>query len=185
MEATKKMFRNFPEHMLYFAASNLISMFTALIINVLVQSILIELARGDADKEALYGRILSGVFALLFFAVFAVLLCKSPGMRNRYLAETLGRDYHFGQDLADFVKGSYLTGIVAYALFTLPFTIVMAIFPDLPYLPLLFYPQDALIDVVGNAFAAWGIGIAVYAVFTLVYFPILHAVWEKNRIHRG
>lgn len=185
MDVTKKMLRNVPEHLLFFAASDLISMFAALIVNLLLHPLLTELARGDADKEALIDTVLWAVFALLFFVVFALLLYKSNGMKNRYLAETLGRTYRFREDFTSFLKGGWLTGVAAYLLFALPLTVVMTFFPDLPILPTLFYPQYALIELCGNPFAAWGIGGAAYALFSLVCFPVLHAIWEKNRIHRG
>lgn len=185
MDTTKKMLRNIPEHLLYFLASDLISMLVALIVNLMLRPFLSELARGDAAREASIDRILWGVFALLFFVVLAVLLYKSSGMKNRYLAETLGRPYRFMQDTLAFIKGGWLIGVAAYLLFALPLTVVMAIFPDLPILPTLFYPQYALIELFGNPFAAWAIGTVGYALFSVAYFPILHAIWEKNRIHRG
>lgn len=185
MDMTKKMLRNIPEHLLYFEASNLISALLALAVNLILRPLLLELARGNVEKEALIERILSGVFALFFFVVIAILLRKSNGMRNRYLAETLGREYRFGEAFRSFLKGGYITGVATYLVFTLPFTVVMAFFPELPYLPLLFYPQDALIQFCGNAFVAWIVGGVAYAIFSLVYFPILHAIWEKNRIHKG
>lgn len=185
MDVTKKLLRNIPEHLLYFAAADLISALVALIVNLMLRPVLTELARGDAAREATIDSLLWGVFALLFFVVLAVLLRKSNGMKNRYLAETLGKEYRFGQDLAAFVRGGWLTGIAAYLIFTLPLTLVMAIVPDLPVLPTLFYPQYALIELCGNSFLAWGVGAVAYALFSMVFFPILHAIWEKNRIHRG
>lgn len=185
MDVTKKLFKNIPEHLLYFAASNLIAAFAALFFNLLLRPIVTELARGDAEKEAMISDGFSVIFVLLFFVVMAVLLFKSGGMKNRYLSETIGREYHFASDLSSFARGGYPAGVAAYLLFTLPFTVVMVIFPDLPYLPFFFYPQDALIDLCQNAFVAWIVGGVAYAIFSLVYFPILHAIWEKNRIYRG
>lgn len=185
MDSTKKMLRNIPEHLLYFMAADLITMLTALIVNLIIRPLAIELARGDAAKEAVVDSVLWGVFALLFFIAVAALLWKSSGMKNRYLAETLGKEYRFGQDLTAFIKGGWLTGIEAYLIFALPLTVVMTFFPDLPILPTLFYPQYALIKLCGNTFLAWGVGAVAYALFSAVYFPILHAIWEKNRIHRG
>lgn len=185
MDVTKKMLRNIPEHLLYFGASNLIAALAALIVNLMLRPLLTELARGDAGREATIDSVFWSVFALLFFVVLAVLLYKSNGMKNRYLAETLGHEYHFGQDLVAFLKGGWLTGIAAYLIFALPLTVVMAIFPELPVLPTLFYPQYALIELCGSAFLAWAIDGVAYALFSVVYFPILHAIWEKNRIHRG
>lgn len=185
MDVTKKMLKNIPEHLFYFTASNLITALAALFLNLLLRPIATELARGDAGREAVISDVFSAVYAILFFVVMAVLLFKSGGMKNRYLAETLGREYRFVQDLSSFARGGYPTGVAAYFLFTLPFTVVMAIFPKLPYLPFFFYPQDAMIELCGNAFVAWIAGGAAYALFSLIYFPILHAIWEKNRIHRG
>lgn len=185
MDTTKKLLRNIPEHLLYFAAADLISMLTAIFVNLLLRPLLTELARGDAAREAAIDRVLWGVFAVLFFVVLAVLLYKSSGMKNRYLAETIGVPYSFVRDYLSFIKGGWLTGIAAYLVFALPLTVVMTFFPDLPVLPTLFYPQCALIELFGNTFVAWAVGGAGYALFSAVYFPVLHAIWEKNRIYRG
>lgn len=185
MDVTKKMLKNIPEHLLYFTASNLITLLIALAVNLMLRPLLTELARGDQNKEKVIDSLLWGCFALLFFVVLALLLSKSNGMKNRYLAETLGREYRFGQDLSEFLRSGYLTGIAAYFLFALPFTAVMAFFPELPILPMFFYPQYALIELIGNAVIAWIAGGAAYALFSIVFFPILHAIWEKNRIYRG
>lgn len=183
MDSTKKLLRNLPEHLLYFMAADLISALIALIVNLVIRPLLIELARGDAEQEKLIDRWLWLFFALLFYIVMAVLLYKSSSLKNRFLAETIDRPYRFGQDLVSFVKSGLPTGVAAYLLFSLPLTVLLAIVPDLPYLPALFYPQYALIELLGSAFGAWAAGAAVYALFSVIWFPILHAIWEKNRIY--
>ncbi len=183
MDGTRKLIRNLPEHLLYFMAADLISALIALIVNLALRPLLTELARGNADRERQIDQGLWFLFALMFYIVMAVLLYKSSGMKNRFLAETIDRPYRFGQDVATFVKSGWLVGIAAYLLFSLPLTVLLAIVPDLPYLPALFYPQYALIELLGSAFGAWAAGAAAYALFSLIWFPILHAIWEKNRMY--
>lgn len=183
MDATKKLLKNLPEYLLYFVATDLICMLAAWIVNIVARPIFIEMARDSADALALVENGFNVFFVLLFYIVLAVILAKSPIQRTAYLSATLGKEYSFSADLAGFLRGNLLTGMGAYLLFCLPLTVLLALIPELPYIPTLFYPQDAMISLVGP-WAGLLLDLAIYAVFSIILFPCLHFWWEKNRLYK-
>ena len=183
MDATKKLLKNIPEYLLYFLASDLICMLLAWVINIVVRPVFTEMARDNAHMLAKVDFGFNLLFVILFYVVFALILVKSSIQRNAYLSATIGREYHFGTDLAEFLQGGLLTGMAAYLLFCLPVTVLVYLFPDIQYVPTLFYPQDAMISLVGP-WVGLVLDLAIYAVFSIVLFPCLHLWWEKNRLYK-
>lgn len=183
MDATKKLLKNLPEHLLYFLAADLVCMLLTFATNLMVRPILMELARGDVAKEAMMESILFVSFVLLFFVVLTVIFVKSPIQRTAYLAATIGKEYRFSADLIGFCKGGLWQGGLAYALFSLLPTLFLWLFPNIQYLPTVFYPQYALTELCG-VWMAFGLGIAVYLLYSLFLFPCLHLYWEKKRLYR-
>lgn len=183
MDATKKLLKNIPEYLLYFLAADLICMLAAWVVNILVRPILTELARGDAAVLAMIDRGFHIFFAALFYAVLGVILAKSPIQRTAYLSATIGKDYSFGADLADFVQHGLFTGVGAYLIFCLPVTVLVYLVPDILYIPTLFYAQDAMISLTGP-WMALALDVVIYTVFALIIFPCLHFYWEKNRLYK-
>ncbi len=183
MDATKKLLRNLPEHLLYFLATDVICMILSFAVNMILRPILLETARGDAAKEQTVETILLALFAILFFVVLAVIFAKSPIQRTSYLSATIGRKYSFFGDLKVFLKGGLWIGVAAYAIFSLIPTIFLWLFPDVLVLPTVFYSQYALTELCG-AWIAYAVGIVAYALFSLLLFPCLHLYWEKNRLYR-
>lgn len=183
MDATKKLLRNLPEHLLYFLAADAICMILTFAVNLMVRPFLLELARGDAAKEQTLETVLFAVFAALFLVVLAVIFAKSPMQRTAYLSATIGKKYSFFGDLKAFLKGGLWIGMAAYAIFSLIPTFFLWLFPDILGLPTFFYPQYALTELCG-VWIAYFVGIGAYAVFSLLLFPCLHLFWEKNRLYR-
>ena len=183
MDATKKLLKNIPEYLLYFLAADLVCMLAAWVVNIVVRPILTELARGDASVLATIDFGMNIFFAALFYVVLGVILAKSPIQRTAYLSATIGKDYHFGADLAEFVKHGLFIGVVAYLIFCLPVTALVWLVPDVLYIPTLFYAQDAMISLLG-AWTALAADLAIYLVFALIIFPCLHLYWEKNRLYK-
>ncbi len=182
MDTTKKLLKNIPEHLLYFGASNLICLLVTFAVNFMLRSLLMEFARGDAQKELLVEKALFALFSLLFYVVLGVILAKSSIQRTAYLAATIDREYSFGADLAAFCKSGLWIGLTAYALFCLPITVILALIPDINYLPTLFYPQYAAIELMGPLFG-YLVMLAGYGIFSLLLFPCLHRIWEKSRLY--
>lgn len=183
MDATKKLLKNIPEYLLYFLAADLVCMLAAWVVNIVVRPILTELARGDASVLATIDFGMNIFFAALFYVVLGVILAKSPIQRTAYLSATISKDYHFGADLAEFVKHGLFIGVVAYLIFCLPVTALVWLVPDVLYIPTLFYAQDAMISLLG-AWTALAADLAIYLVFALIIFPCLHLYWEKNRLYK-
>ena len=183
MDATKKLLKNLPEHLLYFLAADLACMLVTFATNLMVRPILMELARGDAAKEALMESILFVAFVLLFFVVLTVIFVKSPIQRTAYLSATIGKEYRFGADLKAFFKGGLWMGGLAFALFCLIPSFFLWLFPNIEYLPTIFYPQYALTELCG-VWPANALEIAVYLIYSLFLFPCLHLYWEKKRLYR-
>lgn len=183
MDATKKLLKNIPEYLLYFLATDLVCMLLAWMVNIIVRPIFTELARGNAHSLAVVDRVFWIVFAVLFYVVLAVVLAKSSIQKGAYLSATMGREYHFATDLAAFAKSGLLIGAMAYLIFCLPVTVLVALFPDIQYIPTVFYPQYALIELIGP-WIALVLDVVIYAVFSLILFPCLHYYWEKNRLHK-
>ncbi|MBQ8288456.1 MAG: hypothetical protein IJX76_06775 [Clostridia bacterium] len=183
MDATKRLLRNLPEHLLYFLAADVVCMLLTFAVNLMVRPLLVEMARGDAAKEQTVETILFAVFAVLFFVVLAVIFAKSPIQRTAYLSATIGREYSFLSDLKAFLKGGLWIGVTTYALFCLIPTFFLWLMPDIQYLPTLFYPQYALTELCG-AWSGYAVDIAAYLVFSLLLFPCLHLYWEKNRLYQ-
>ncbi len=183
MDTTKKLLKNLPEHLLYFGAADLICLLLAFMINMILRPILLEITRGSEEAMIIAEKALWGVFAALFYIVIAVILSKSSIQRSAYLAATIDREYSFFADLKAFCKGGLWVGIGAYAIFCLPLTILLAIIPELNYIPTLFYPQYALIELLGP-WMAYGADILLYALFSLLLFPFLHLKWEKERLYK-
>ncbi len=182
MDATKKLLRNLPEHLFYFLAADIVCMLLTWAVNLMVRPLLMELSRGNAQTEATIETVLFVVFALLFLAVLAAIFAKSPIQRTGYLAATIDREYSFGRDLKVFLAGGIWVGGAAYAIFSLVPTFFLWLFPDISYLPTLFYPQYALAELLG-VWIAYGVGIVAYMFFSLLLFPCLHWFWEKKRLH--
>ena len=118
MDATKKLLKNLPEHLLYFLAADLVCMLVTFAVNLMLRPILMELARGDSGKEALLEKLLFVTFVLLFFIVLTVIFAKSPIQRTAYLSATIGKEYSFGKDLSRFCSGGWWIGGCAYAIFS-------------------------------------------------------------------
>ena len=182
MDTTKKLLKNLPEHLLYFAAANLVCLLLSFAVNMMLRPLLLEFARGSEAVTATMETVLWGVFAALFYITMAVILAKSSIQRSAYLAATIGREYSFFGDLAAFCKGGLWTGVAAYAIFCLPMTILLAIIPELNYIPTLFYPQYAMLELLG-AWPAYVVDILLYALFSLLLFPCLHLKWERERLY--
>ncbi len=183
MHTTKKLLKNLPEHLLYFAATDLVCLLITFAVNFLLRPILLETARGDAAKEQTVETVLFCLFAGLFYIVLTVILAKSSIQRTAYLAETIERKYSFFGDLISFLKSGFWVGFFAYALFSLPLSALMWLFPDIRYVPTFFYPQYAVIELTGP-WIGYFAGVAVYALYSLILFPCLHAKWEKGRLYR-
>lgn len=183
MDATKKLLRNLPEHLLYFVATDVICMIVTFAVNLILRPYLLEMARGDASREQTVETVLFAVFAALFLVVLAVIFVKSPMQRTAYLAATIDREYRFFGDLKAFITGGFWMGTLAYALFSLIPTFFLWLIPDILVLPTLFYPQYALTELF-DPWIAYLVGLAAYAVFSLLLFPCLHLYWEKNRLYR-
>lgn len=183
MDTTKKLLKNLPEHLLYFAAADLVCLLLSFAVNMMLRPLLLEIARGNEATTAAVETALWGIFAALFYIAVAVILAKSSIQRSAYLAATIGRKYSFFGDLAAFCKGGLWTGVSAYALFCLPLTVLLAIIPELNYVPTLFYPQYAMIELLGP-WLAYLADIGLYAVFSLLLFPCLHLKWEKERLYK-
>ena len=183
MDATRKLLRNLPEHLLYFLAADVICMIVTFAVNLMLRPIFVEMARGNAAKERLVDTILFAVFAILFFVVLAIIFAKSPIQRTAYLSATIDRTYSFGSDLKVFLKGGLWIGGGAYAIFCLIPTFFLWLIPDIRYLPTLFYPQYALTELFG-VWIAYLVDIVAYLVFSLLLFPCLHLYWEKKRLYR-
>lgn len=183
MDATKKLLKNIPEYLLYFLATDLICMLLAWVINIVARPVLLEMARDNAERLAIVENGFNLLFVGLFYVIFAVVLVKSSIQRNAYLSATIGKQYRFGADLAEFLRGDLLIGMAAYLIFCLPVTVLVYLFPDIQYVPTLFYPQDAMISLVGP-WKALLFDLAIYTVFSIVLFPCLHFWWEKNRLYK-
>lgn len=183
MDTTKKILRNVPEYLLYFGAANLVCLLLSFAVNAVVRPLLMEFARGDEAVMQQMERFLWILFAVLFYVVLTVILMKSSVQRSAYLAATVGREYRFFGDLLAFCKSGLLTGVGAYLIFCLPITALVALVPDIEYLPTFFYPQYALIRLT-SPFAALALDVVIYAVFAVVLFPLLHLYWEKNRLYK-
>lgn len=183
MDATKKLLKNIPEYLLYFLATDLICMLLSWIANIILRPIFVELARGDADRLAMVDKGFWIVFAILFYGILAVILAKSSIQRGAYLTATVGREYHFAHDLRMFAGHGLPVGVAAYLIFCLPVTVLVALFPDILYIPTIFYPQYALLSLVGP-WVGLALDVGIYAVFSLILFPCLHYYWEKNRLHK-
>lgn len=182
MDTTKKLLKNLPEHLLYFAATDIICLIVAFAVNLMLRPIVLETARGDAAVERAVEQVFFGVYFALFFVVLAVILSKSSIQRTAYLAATVGRQYSFFGDLAAFLKGGIWVGFGAYALFCLPLTLLMAFFPGIKYVPTLFYPQYSAIELCGP-WIGYLLDLGCYFIFSLFLFPFLHLKWEKGRLH--
>ncbi len=183
MDATKKLLKNIPEYLLYFLAADLICMLAAWIVNIVLRPVFTELARGDATSLALIDRCFNIFFVALFYVALAVILAKSSIQRTAYLSATVGKEYRFGADLADFVNGGLITGVAAYLIFCLPVTVLVYLIPDIQYIPTIFYPQDAMISLAGP-WVGLALDVVIYTVFALILFPCLHLYWEKNRLYK-
>ena len=183
MDATKKLLKNVPEYLLYFVASDLICMLLAWVINIVALPIFTEIARGNADALLWVDRGFHILYAALFYVVLAVILAKSSIQRTAYLTATIGQEYSVGKDLTAFLSGNLLTGVGAYLIFCLPLTVLLYLIPELPYIPTLFYPQDAMITLVGPWMGLL-LDIVIYALFSIILFPCLHFWWEKNRLYK-
>lgn len=183
MDTTKQLLRNVPEYLLYFGATDLVCLLLSFAVNAAVRPILVELAREDSAKIHAIDVGLWIFFAILFFGVLAAILAKSSIQRSAYLAATIDREYRFGADVLGFCKSGLPIGAAAYFLFCLPVTVLVAIWPEIQYIPALFYPQYALIELTSPLIALL-LDVLFYAVFALVLFPILHLYWEKNRLHK-
>lgn len=183
MDATKKLLKNIPEYLLHFLAADLVCMLAAWVVNIVLRPILTELARDDASALAMVDKGFAIFFAALFYVVLAVILTKSPIQRTAYLSATIGKEYRFGADLADFIQHGLFTGVAAYLIFCLPVTVLVYLVPDILYIPTLFYAQDAMISLVGP-WIALGMDVVIYVVFALIIFPCLHLYWEKNRLYK-
>ncbi|MBQ8382652.1 MAG: hypothetical protein IJX47_05540 [Clostridia bacterium] len=183
MDATKRLLRNLPEHLLYFLAADVVCMLLTFAVNLIARPLLLEMARGDSAKEQTVKTILFAVFAVLFFVVLAVIFAKSPIQRTAYLSATIGREYSFASDLKTFLKGGLWIGVAAYGIFCLIPTFFLWLVPDIQYLPTLFYPQYALTELCG-VWIAYAADLAAYLFFSLLLFPCLHLYWEKKRLYR-
>lgn len=183
MDTTKKLLKNLPEHLLYFGAADLVCLLLSFAVNLILRPLLLEMARGDEAAASLIDQVLWVIFAALFYISLAVILSKSSIQRSAYLAATIGREYSFFGDLAAFCKGGLWIGVAAYAIFCLPLTVLLAIIPELNYIPTLFYPQYALIELLGP-WLAYVADIVLYALFSLFLFPCLHLKWEKERLYK-
>ena len=183
MDTTKKLLKNFPEHLLYFGAANLVCLLLTFAVNMMLRPLLLEIARGSEETIAMVEQGLWIAFAALFYIVMAVILAKSSIQRSAYLAATIGKKYSFFGDLAAFCKGGLWTGVAAYAVFCLPLTVLLAIIPELNYIPTLFYPQYAMLELFGP-WLAYLADIVLYALFSLLLFPFLPLKWEKERLYK-
>ena len=183
MDTTKKLLKNLPEHLLYFGAADLICLLLSFAVNMMLRPLLLEMARGNEATTLAVETALWSIFAALFYITIAVILAKSSIQRSAYLAATIGRKYSFFGDLANFCKGGLWTGVAAYAIFCLPLTVLLAIIPELDYIPTLFYPQYAMIELLG-AWPAYFADILLYALFSLFLFPCLHLKWERERLYK-
>lgn len=145
-----------------------------------------EIAGRSPGAERGIGIFRSAVCIIIFLILRALIGYHNRVERNRFVTSGENRGGGWFSMFALYAKRDLATECAAYALFCLPFHIIIHFFSDIKYLPTFFLPQDSMLTFTGgSAIAAYFANIALYLIFTAIITPFFYVKWDRNRLYKG
>ena len=139
-----------------------------------------ELADRFANAKLLEG-VLYALYAVVYFVILALLICKNSSARSAYLNATAGEKYSFKGELASYSRETLTVDIAACTVLAVAVFALLAVFNKNGILAVIFLPQYSLLRMMSTVGAA-----IFYAAFTPIFTGALtlisQKIWNKNRL---